>query len=67
MLIAQKLLSIVEQFDAGLQSSSRRKRVRTALKAAAHSKHVQRFREALNETKQSLMLALVHEWYAFIL
>ena len=57
-------MSIVKRFDDGLQSASRRKRLRTAFRAATHSKHLQRFREALNETKATLTLAMVHEWYA---
>jgi glutamate synthase domain-containing protein 1 len=54
---------IVDNFRIGFQSSSRKKRLRTAFKAAIHSKHVQRFRESLNETKATLTLALVHERY----
>jgi hypothetical protein len=54
---------IVDKFEIGFQSSSRRKRVRTAFKAAIHSSHVQRFRDSLNETKATLTLALVHEKY----
>lgn len=52
---------IVEKFEVGFRSSSRKKRVRTAFKAAIHGKHVQRFRDSLNETKVTLTLALVHE------
>ncbi|KAF9700525.1 hypothetical protein EKO04_001240 [Ascochyta lentis] len=55
------LMSIVERFDDGFQSLSRRIRVRTAFKAALHSKHVQRFRDSLNDTKSTLTLAMVHE------
>jgi hypothetical protein len=54
---------IVTKFEIGFQSSSRKKRVRTAFKAAIHSKHIQRFRDSLNETKATLTLALVHERY----
>jgi primosomal protein N'' len=54
---------IVDNLRSGFQSSSRKKRLRTAFKAAIHSKHVQRFRESLNETKATLTLALVHERY----
>lgn len=56
-------MSIVEKFDVGFQSMSRRRRVWTAFKAATHSKHVQRFRDSLNETKSTLTLAMVHERY----
>jgi hypothetical protein len=37
--------------------------VRTAFKAAIHSKHVQRFRDSLNDAKSTLTLAMVHERY----
>lgn len=60
-LITQDLTAIVAKFDDGFQSLSRRQRVRTAFKAAIHSKHVQRFRDSLNETKSTLTLAMVHE------
>ncbi|OAG13564.1 hypothetical protein CC77DRAFT_1067776 [Alternaria alternata] len=55
------LTLIVERFDNGFQSLSRRKRVRTAFKAALHSKHIQRFRDSLNDAKSTLTLALAHE------
>ncbi|KAF3034602.1 hypothetical protein E8E12_004361 [Didymella heteroderae] len=55
------LTHIVERFDDGFHSLSRRKRVRTAFKAAIHNKHVQRFRDSLNDTKTTLTLAMVHE------
>lgn len=54
-------MSIVETFEIGLHSASRRKRLRTAFKAATHSRHIQRFRETLNDTKATLTLAMVHE------
>jgi hypothetical protein len=54
---------IVDKFEVGFQSSSRKKRVRTAFKATTHGNHVQRFRDSLNETKATLTLALVHERY----
>ena len=63
LLILKDLTLIVEKFDDGFQSLSRRKRVRTAFKAALHSKHVQRFRDSLNDTKATLTLAMVHERY----
>lgn len=56
-------MSIIDKFDEGFQSGSRRRRLRTAFKAATHDKYLQRFREALNETKSTLTLAMVHEWY----
>lgn len=56
-------MSVVEKFDDGFQSGSRRRRLRTAFKAAMHSKHLQRFRESLNDTRATLTLAMVHEWY----
>ena len=59
----EDLISIVERFDGGFQSLSRRKRVRTAFKAALHSKHIQRFRDSLNDTKSTLTLAMAHERY----
>lgn len=62
-LIFQELLSTVEGFGAGLQAGSRRRRLWTAFKAASHGKHVQKFRESLNEMKASLVLAMVHEKY----
>jgi hypothetical protein len=65
MLTGKDLTSIVEAFDDGFQSASRRKRFCTAFKAATHNKHVQRFRESLNETKATLTLAMVHEWYVW--
>jgi hypothetical protein len=55
-------MSIIDKFDEGFQSTSRRRRLRTAFRAATHGKHLQRFREALNETKATLTLAMVHEW-----
>jgi hypothetical protein len=64
LLIAKDLMSVVDKFDDGLQSGSRRRRLRTAFKAATHSKYLQRFRESLNETKATLTLAMVHQWYA---
>lgn len=64
MLTAQVLAAIVERFDDDFQSGSRRRRLWTAFKAATHNKHVQKFRESLNETKATLTLAMVHEWYA---
>jgi hypothetical protein len=64
MLTAKVLTSIVERFDDGFQSVSRKKRMCTAFKAVTHSKHIHKFRESLNETKSTLTLAMVHEWYA---
>jgi hypothetical protein len=64
MLTWKVLISIVEGFDDGFRSLSRKKRWHTAVKAATHSKHVRKFRESLNETRASLTLAMVHEWYA---
>ncbi|KAH7066716.1 hypothetical protein BKA63DRAFT_126404 [Paraphoma chrysanthemicola] len=58
------LMSIVEAFHHEFQSASRRKRLRTAFKAAIHGKHVARFRESLNDTKATLTLAIVHECVA---
>jgi hypothetical protein len=55
-------MSIIETFDDGFQSGSRRRRLRTAFKAATHSTHLQRFRQSLNDTKATLTLAMVHEW-----
>ncbi|KAF1929931.1 uncharacterized protein M421DRAFT_380930 [Didymella exigua CBS 183.55] len=55
------LMSIIEKFNEGFQSESRRRRLRTSFKAATHSKHLQRFRDSLNETKATLTLAMVHE------
>ncbi|KAJ4989675.1 hypothetical protein SVAN01_04892 [Stagonosporopsis vannaccii] len=55
------LTLIVEKFDRGFHSLSRRKRVRAAFKAAIHGKHVQRFRDSLNDTKSTLTLAMIHE------
>lgn len=57
----QDLSLIIEKFDGGFQSHSRRERVRTAFKAAIHGKHVQRFRDSLNDTKSTLTLAMIHE------
>jgi acyl-CoA reductase-like NAD-dependent aldehyde dehydrogenase len=54
---------IIEEFDINFQSSSRKKRLWTAFKVATRSKHVQRFRDSLNETKATLTLAMVHERY----
>jgi hypothetical protein len=54
-------MAIVERFDINFQSTSRKKRLWTAFKAATRSKHVQRFRDSLNETKATLTLAMVHE------
>lgn len=64
MLTDEDLTAIVEKLDNEFQSASKRKRLRTAFKAATQSKHVQRFRESLNETKATLTLAMVHQWYA---
>ena len=66
-LIIQDLTLIVERFDGGLSSLSRRQRVRTAFKAALHSKHIQRFRDSLNDTKSTLTLAMAHERYDAII
>lgn len=60
-------MSIVETFDDGLHSTSRRKRLRTAFKTATHSRHIQRFRETLNDTKATLTLAMVHERHGQLL
>jgi hypothetical protein len=60
-------MSIVDTFDDGLHSASRRKRLRTAFKVATHSRHIQRFRETLNDTKATLTLAMVHERHGQIL
>jgi hypothetical protein len=64
ILTSKVLTSIVDEFEHEFQSVSRKKRWHTAVKAATHSKHVQRFRESLNETRATLTLAMVHEWYA---
>jgi hypothetical protein len=53
-------MAIVERFDTNFQSTSR-KRLWTAFKTATRSRHVQRFRDSLNETKATLTLAMVHE------
>ncbi|KAF3006764.1 hypothetical protein E8E13_010062 [Curvularia kusanoi] len=55
------LMSIVEIFHDGLHSDSRKKRLRTAFRAATHGKQLQRFRETLNDTKATLTLAMVSE------
>lgn len=63
-LTMKALNLIVEKFDDGFRSMSKRRRWCTAFKVAAHSKHIQRFRESLNETRATLTLAIAHEWYA---
>jgi hypothetical protein len=66
ILRIQDLMLIVDNFEVGFQSSSRKKRALAAFKVATHSNNIQRFRESLNETKTTLTLALVHERYAII-
>lgn len=41
--------------------------MRTAFKVAIHGKHIQRFRDSLNDTKSTLTLAMIHERYVAIL
>lgn len=56
-----ELNTIVAGFDEGFQSSSRKRRRWAAFKVASHSKHIQKFRDSLSETKSTLTLALVHQ------
>jgi len=66
MLMNQELTIIVAKREAGFKSNSWKKRKRTAFMAAIRSGHVQRFRESLTETKSTLTLALLHQWFVKI-
>lgn len=63
LIVSQELVCIAERLESGLQSNSRKKRAWAALKATTQSKHIQRFRESLTETKSTLALAMLHQWY----
>lgn len=63
LIVSQELLCIVDDLRRGLQSDSRKKRAWAALRATVQSKHIQRFRESLAETKSTLALAMLHQWF----
>jgi hypothetical protein len=64
-LTDQELNAIVEKCEVGFRSTSWKRRKWSAFKTALHSGHVQRFRESLMETKSTLTLALLHQWYVY--
>ena len=66
ILINQELIAIVGKCEAGFKSNSWKQRKWTAFKAAIRSGHIQRFRESLTETKSTLTLALLHQWFVKI-
>jgi len=59
--MCKDLTYIIEAVGADLQSPLRKKRAWTSLKATTRSKHVKRFREALSETKSTLMIAMLQQ------
>ena len=58
------LLNIVRDLGPNFSSQSRRIRFWSKLKAARKGKTIQKFRDALQEAKTTLILALRPKWYA---